>query len=369
MAKLLAAWLADPHLRPSVWGKHPDLCGDAYVSFAHVVSYCIQYQVPLFGLGDLLDSATPDAASVVFLCRQMDRLQQARLPYYYIDGNHDKSPVSWPKVHLHATHIDLQQVTVDGVTVFGLDYRPRGVIQQYLADYANINSDILATHQAWSDMMTIGSTDAAFADIKAGEKVPTILTGDYHVHGVFTGRLADGRPITAYSPGSTCMQKLNEAPDKFFYTLWRDDYGALRWDTVAIPTRPFYAFNCVTPADLDRTIVEIQRLPSEYNHLPPEIRKPILKVDFSDTIPDALSRLVAAAGDNFFLFDVSHHNMTDTVVDAQAAPPDAFTGLVNAVGQLKGFDSPAYLGVKRLLESNDPKAELEAICTEYLAAN
>lgn len=364
MSTQLAVFTADNHLRPCTWSKRPDLQGDSFASFAAIVDYCVARNLPLFLLGDTFDATAPPVEAVVFFCSQMDRMAAHGIPVYFIKGNHDATRVaSWPGVHHHCSHMDQCLVRLGDFALYGLDFRPASALKATLADIPIKGIDILLTHQSWQEIQTVGHTDGSFADIPRDERdrAPLLITGDYHIHGCYQ---QDG--ITAYSPGSTSMQKLNEVPDKYFYVLSLNGYDP-EMHSHPIPTRPYHGFVCETEQEFEGCLEWVRQQPAEVaNDLPAEIRKPILRVRFNDEIPEAYSRLVAAAGDKFHLFDEPKHVTEGVVIDVEATPEGAFESLITAIGQLSDPQSDQYNGARRLLESNDPKTELATMYQEYL---
>ena len=202
-------------------------------------------------------------------------------------------------------------------------------------------------------------TDGSFSQIPYA---CTMLTGDYHVRGEYNGHAADGGPVRAFSPGSTCMQALNEEPVKGFGVLHQN----LEVTWVDIQTRGKFETTIRTEEELQRTIDnlgELLRLVTLPDH--PDIRKPIWRVRFNDEIPEAFDRIKSAAGDEFHLFLEPQRTTITEVVDETETPEGAFDSLITAVGQLCEPGSDLYNGTRRLLESEDPKAELERMFEEY----
>lgn len=373
----LAVFTADNHLRPNTWSKHPDLRGDSYVSFTAIVDYCLQHALPLFLLGDTFDATAPPADAVAFFCEQVDRMAEARLAVYFIKGNHDDSATAWPSVHKHCTYADHRLIWLGGFCLYGLDFRPAGQLKTTLANIpvtAGSSIDILLTHQSWQEIQRVGHTDGSFNDIPLvalGQQAPLLITGDYHIHGRFTAKTEAGHDVVAFSPGSTSMQKLNEEPIKRFYVMMTEG-RQIDMESVLLPTREFHGFECRTADDFEQVLTAIRAYDAADANkflrrtMPADIQKPILRVKFNDSIPEAYSRLVAIAGDRFHLFDEPHHVTEQVVVDVNATPEGAFESLITAIGQLSAPGSEQYNGARRLLEAEDPRAELATMFREYL---
>ena len=90
----------------------------------------------------------------------------------------------------------------------------------------------------------------------------------------------------------------------------------------------------------------------------PSLVKPIMRVRYADTIPEAYDRLLAKFGETTHLFLEPQHLTTEYVVDAEAVPEDAFSGLLSAVDTLAA-DPVVREDTKRLLRAADPVEDLQ----------
>lgn len=357
--KPIAIVTADNHLRPVTWNKHPELREDAYHAFEQVISLCLKHNVPLIQLGDLFDRSYPDSLSVSVYMQQMLRLAEANLWMWYIEGNHDAATVAWASLAQNA--FPATSFELSGIDFYGLDFVPAGRFEQALKCLPN-GIDVLLTHQAWSDIQPIGHTDGSFSMIPYGL---LLMTGDYHVTQRYEGQAKDGGAITAYSFGSTAMQKLNESPDKFVGLLYED----LSVELVQLDTRRFNFVELHTEEHLDSFIQQSQKAGvfdgSRGRPQDPRIQRPILRVKYADNIPNAFNRLMAACGQLTHLFLEPQNSAVDEIVDVVATPEGAFDTLVTAVKTLAADKSLVMLGAERLLRTTDRKAELESIFNEF----
>lgn len=360
MAKTpIAIVTADNHLRPVTWNKHPDLRDDAYAAFEQVTSLCLKHSVPMIQLGDLFDRSYPDSLSVSVYMQQMERLAKADLRMWYIEGNHDAATVAWASLAPNA--FAAASFELAGIDFYGLDFVPASRLEHALGFLPN-GVNVLLTHQAWADVQPIGHTDGSFSMIPYGL---LLMTGDYHVTQRYEGRAKDGGAITAYSFGSTAMQKLNESPDKFVGLLYDD----LSVELCQLDTRRFNFVELRAEEDLDAFIQQSQRegvfdgprgKPQD-----PRLQRPILRVKYADNIPDAFNRLTAACGQLTHLFLEPQNTAIDEIVDVAATPEGAFDTLVTAIQTLAADKSTVKSGAERLLRATDRKAELLKLFNEF----
>jgi predicted phosphodiesterase len=358
----LAVVSGDTHLTKHAWVKHPTLCDDAYIAFEAIISYCIQWEVPLVLLGDIFDTQRPDSETLQRFCRQMSAMQHHGLPVYFIQGNHDYASPPWPWVHEWPSRAHRNPFRLGLLKCCGIDYTPRDKLQEEL-DLVPEGTDVLLMHQAWAEMQTIGATDGSFQQIK---NVRCLLTGDYHVHNIYQGMIEGGtRQIPVVSPGSICMQALNESPTKAAYCLGATAAGVLIFEDLRLPTRPFAHLEVKWPgqlAEVERFLLQ-QRAQAAPQSLPPEIRQPLVRISFADNIPDAHQRLVAACGNDFHLFaepqSADSEQVTVTVGDAAAQGDAAFDTLETGLNEMRAqnaIDEPTYNAAVALLRTT--KADL-----------
>ena len=354
----------DLHLAPNAWVKHPTLCDDAYDSFGQITQYCCERRLPLLILGDIFDKAKPDSHSVTFFSNCMDAFRTERISVYYVQGDHDYAGEHpWAGVHAWPTHVHKQSFMIGGMRMYGLDWTPRANTEEELALIPG-NHDALATHLAWSEVQGIGNTDA---DISMVYSVDKILSGDYHVHGGFSGTNAQGVPTRVWSPGSTCMQATDEPSDKYFFTAIQEDDGMWRFEDTPLITRSFHLADIWDSTDLDTFVGELRDdslglLPED-----PQRRKPLVRVKFNAARPEAISRIREAAGDRYHLFEEPQYDDDEEVIDLETAPEGAFDSLLTAIQELAANRPELYNDLSRLLRSNDKEAELDAMYEEFKA--
>lgn len=368
----ICAITADNHLRANVWSKHPEIYGDAYESFQQIINTCLNRQLPLVLLGDTFDNSHPDSRDIVFFSQCMTMMRGNNLPVYYIQGNHDLASPGWPSIHPHCIAVDSTQFSLGPFTCYGLDFRKATELRDALASIPVDEIDLLFTHQSWVEIQKVGSTDAAFTDlppVKDKKKTPLVLvTGDYHVHGVFQGLNADGMTQVAYSPGSTCMQKINEQSDKFFCLLYDEDHYPL-FESQPLKTRRCYTFNCRDEAEFSRDLEAARKLISAEpdESLPYTLQKPLLRIRYDDRIQDAYARMRYVVADQAHLFDEPQHTIDTTEIAQSDTPIAAFENLLSAVSHLAEVSHIDSAGLQSLLRANDPKKEIAALFKDYLA--
>lgn len=355
----VCAFTGDNHLRPVTWVKHPTLHSDAYESWRQIIDQCEARRLPLVLLGDLFDSTRPDSHSVGIYLHGLWRMERAQLPVYYIEGNHDAADPPWASLSPWARPVG--EFSLGGIQAYGLSFTNSAQLPEALARIPQ-GTRLLLSHQSWLEIQRVGHTDGQFGMIPHGL---TMLVADYHVCGTYNGKAGNGEDVVAYSPGSTAMQALNEPADKYFGILYSD--MTVEW--VKLETRPCVLLTCNTPEELDDLVARIPAGLVQARPFCPDIQKPILRVRYNDMLPEAYSRLTAAAGDQYHLFLEPQRQISTQVVDVEAVPQTAFQSLVTAIGELCPPDSAEYRAARRLLESANPQQELEAIYREYLAAH
>lgn len=359
----LFVFCADLHLEDGAWPSKSAIYGDSYYSFQQIVEYCIDHKLPLILGGDILERKQNQARPISKLCRGLSRLQHAQVPVYYIQGNHEYDRhAPWLSVHPWPIHLHDTGVMFHDVSVWGLDWMPRGDIQAAFKDLVPEDTDILITHQVWKDFMgDIGRTECELTDV---HHVPVVLSGDFHVTQVAEGVNAQGRPIKMLSPGSTAMQDMGEQPEKFFFVICEHE-GQIVFAPKKLITREAktYVVKDVETLDalcaggftrdIEHMVMTVQ---AKGGH--EDIRKPLVKVKFDKRLPDAFMRITTAIGESAHLFCEA---LTDRVSSRPVQSRDAVKNdLLTATADLLEGNIDAYNLAAALLRADDPVKECEA---------
>lgn len=361
----LFVFCADLHLEDGAWSSRPGIYGDAYYSFEQIVDYCIEHKLPLIMGGDILEKKQNLARPIAKLCHGLTRLQNANVLAYYIQGNHEYDRnAPWLSIHPWPIHLHDGGVFFDDVNVYGLDWHPKGEIQEAFKTLVPEDVDILVTHQVWKDFMgEIGRTECELTDVHHAQ---TVLAGDFHVTKTVEGVNAQGKPIKMLSPGSTAMQDMSECPDKFFFVINKLPDGNIHFEPVQLKTRRFKNYVVKDAETLDRLCAgqlakEIHELKGD---LPPEIDKPLIRIKFDKRLPDAFLRLMTAVSDfgHIACEAINEKSNTRTSSSRETTKND----LLSAVGDLLDGNPAALKLAEALLKAPDPVREFDAQFSKYV---
>ena len=225
----------------------------------------------------------------------------------FTQGQHEFRKLPWLNaisdgpMHVHRRLFTIP-VPYSNFDVYGLDWQPA---TQLAAALEGIPPAALALmcHQVWSPLM--GGPVATEGDLRQVHGVRLILTGDCHKHVRLDLERDNGTPVTVLSPGSLCMQSIDEEPDKAFFTVGMDDQDQFVIESVPLKSRPFHEVTLATAADVE-TMTRLW-LPAydalvAQSDLPPEIRKPLLRVRLKEELPGARDAIKAKAGERYHLF-------------------------------------------------------------------
>jgi hypothetical protein len=361
----LFVFCADLHLVDGAWSSRPAIYGDSYYSFEQIVDYCIEHKLPMIMGGDILEKKQNLARPIAKLCAGLSRMQVANVPVYYIQGNHEYDRnAPWLSVHEWPIHMHEARFDINGVSVCGFDWLPRGEIQEAFKRVPT-TVDILVTHQVWKDLMgNVGRPECELTDV---HHVQTVLAGDFHITKTVESTNAQGQPINMLSPGSTCMQDIGEAPEKSFFVVGRiPATGQITFVPVALKTRKFLGYTVKDQETLDKLcagefVRDIQAASPAW--LPEEIQKPLVRVKFDKRLPDAHLRITTAVGEAAHLF-------CDAIVDKTRGEEETNRAvtkndLVLTLEELLR-EAPESLQVAMmLLNSDSPAVELEKHFTVF----
>lgn len=354
----LFVFCADTHLVDGAWASRPAIYGDAYYSFSQIVDYCIEHDLPLVIGGDILEKKQNLARPIAKLCEGLTKMQHRGVPVYYIQGNHEYDRnAPWLSVHPWPIYMHEASFDINGVKVCGLDWLPRGEIQEAFTRVPT-NADILITHQVWRDFMgNVGRPECELTDV---HHVQTVLAGDFHITKTVESVNAQGQPIKMLSPGSTCMQDIGEAPDKFFFVIERASTGAISFKQMQLKTRKFLSYVVKDQETMDTLCAggiaaDIAKLID--SSLPADINKPLVRVKFDKRLPDAHLRISTAVGELAHLF-------CDAIVDKSRGEEEtnrvvAKNDLMTVVAELLKNDPEALKLATALLRAENAGTELE----------
>lgn len=360
--KDLFVFCADLHLADGAWTSRPTIYGDSYYSFEQIVDCCINKNLPLVIGGDVLDVKRNWARPIQVLCREMNRMLEAALPVYFIQGQHELDRnMPWMRVHPWPQHVNKRTFDIQGVRLYGIDWLPREEIQVAFSEVPE-DTDILVTHQVWKNFMkNVGRPECCLQDV---HHVNTVLSGDFHVTTVEEDINAQGKPVKLISTGSTCMQDISECPDKVFYTVaYENDECVITQQS--LKTRRMRAYTVKDENTLDELCAGkfLSDIADMSKDLPEIISKPLVRVKFAKELPDAHLRITTAIGDAAHLFcdAILDKSQSDTLTNRTHINGD----LISIVEELIGATPEAFKLAAALLAAEDPAAELSAIENQY----
>lgn len=355
---------SDLHLELCAWKDRPTLWGDSYFALRQIVDAAIDHELEFVALlGDIFNVKLPDAHTVAFAYRQIQRLREAGVHVYFIQGQHELVRMTtWMGVHPWPMHMHRQVVELGGRAVYGLDWLPAGSIQAEL-DKIPQSAEALFAHQVWQDFH--GSKvqgECRFSDVPG--HVRLLATGDFHKH-ILQQHDNRSRPMLVGSPGATCMQSINEQPDKYMF-FFNDD---LSLNSVELETRRVRHMRVEHAAQLDELLApeNVDYFTEPQRAVPEHIGTNILRVTYNDTIPEVYARLQAAFRGKLHLFLDPYKPVSREVVIEQDARRERISGgLVGVVDLVAAPDTAVNRDLRRLLNSPDPAAELDQVRADFI---
>lgn len=369
--KVLAAFFADSHLDTGAWANRPELSGDSIAAFRYICEYCVNNSIPvLVGAGDLIDVKKPPPEVVQVVRDCVSQLEASFVEFFFIQGQHEYAPdLPWfQAIHTWPQWLNKRYIDLGGKKVYGLDWHNVDKIESAIESIPP-DTCILVMHQVWEELMgDVRGCEASFSQIPYATHV---FTGDFHTTKELQLVGLGGQSMQVISPGSTNMRKIDEPENKYFYLLHED----FSWSRVRIPTRRKLDITVGTEKDLllfkktyDKALLEVQANVAKLQ-LPVDIAKPLVRVRYLDSLPDAYDKIRETVGSTaeLFLRPVTSKDATEVVsVDKGAFDAATGGGLVDMIEATVGKDDVRYTILKRLIKnSSDMGLELQRLKKEY----
>jgi hypothetical protein len=253
--------------------------------------------------------------------------------------------------------------------MYGLDWTRPSEMEEALASIPE-DTDIVIMHQVCMEFM--GGVRECELTIATVPHAKLIIMGDYHVHETKTLRMADGRKALVTSPGSTCIQKINEEPAKHFFVLY---------DDLTVKSQPIKgrrvisAKGLLTYEDVDDFVEGVEEAiegavaRSEKEGLHDSLLKPMIRVEYSADVEGASRRIRRAVGPAAFLFE--KQLVSPRTTEEEDVMPMTGTEAREEMGKagLSGFlsrvvdrkrERKLYTFCSELLDSQEPLEVIQA---------
>lgn len=292
-SKPVAVISSDWHVALNAWKKHPSIKGDAEFSLKQIVDIASHLGVPLIGAGDLFDVKNPDSYSVSSAAYHMARMHSLGLPVYYVQGQHEMSDPTWMSLFPGCENVHNVHFKIGDISFFGYDYfLPKSSEDSY--ERFN-KADILVTHQVWSELIPRHGQSfcCSYEQVAQAHNYKAIVSGDYHSHFV---KQCDTHPsCVIVSPGSTCLQDMNESPNKAVWVLTSD----FKFVSVPIRTRRLINMTIQSENDLFTSVGMAKDIIED--SLPNGIGKPIIRIKYNTGIKNVYAGMNNAYKDKAYL--------------------------------------------------------------------
>lgn len=240
--------------------------------------------------GDMLDMRTLQAEVGPMLEVVDRRLVELGITMWVVTGNHDFCEPPWVRqieerrAYWHPQNtvgglrsLDHRAVEIEGVRIFGLPSMSKEELLTAMSVMPP--SDVLLWHGAVREFAGFpkdsdpSATDFPITTLKA------VLLGDQHIHSYETF----GTCLMGY-PGSTELAEKGEPFEKFAAVIEIGETGAQVVEKVPIPTRKALGWRISNEGDMERAILDLERLRGT---------PLLLFVDYLDQVEDVPRRLAA----------------------------------------------------------------------------
>jgi len=348
MKKVLFA--SDTHLHPTIWDDLPEVWGDAYRAFDQICLRAVEDdEVTTLLLGGDVFDRQPRSCAMACFNRNMDRLREAGVPVYAIQGQHGRvynherdEVVPWPNVHDHVSNLNEQEVKLfPKFNLLGLDYRGPEELEKRIKKIPKRVTAVMLHQMIRGGVPMIEDVHNWDFDAEWFPKhVKLVLAGDLHLPVEFD--VPGGKLI--YN-GATVLRSISEPADKS-YTLVGEDMSIER---VPIESRVFKQAKIFADQDLGKTVEAASEMEPDG----------VLYVRYDPRIEEVEEKLRAVGEGIHFYFKPSP--VVDTVVGrGEVTLPDNVSP-EGVLGEFVDRDKKPALHelVLSLLQAENEKAALE----------
>lgn len=386
---VVALLTADWHLQDRVWKDRPRLTGDAQESLRQIVSLALEQGCPVICAGDVVNRPRNDSGMVRWFREELERLHSnSNCRLLFVQGNHDlqEGQPPWPKV-LDARSVYLPEEgyeLANGWRVRGLDYQCEPERALRALSTLSASAEVVVLHQQLRELLPYGA-DFSAQELPVGPRI--YCCGDVHLATSGWVTLASGGTTCFVSPGSICLQSIDEDEQKSVYLLRADGFLERR----ALLTRPVLRVRISAELQLAAECAVVERWLSEQarisENLPEALRWPIVVLKYDSQraarAPEEFQSLCRDRAElflrpvSFALPEAEEGSISLELPDLLRADPEggaassseswnfSLRGLIDA---LYGEAEPRWLRqhLLRLLEAADPQRELLALEQEFL---
>lgn len=349
MKKPLFSVASDWHAEQRAWINRLSLEGDSFYALEQLAEHCQSYQTILLAPGDLVDCSRPDSATLA----QLRRLIESVPEIIYTQGQHEFSNPPLLSLWGRTQHLHQRSLIRHNLRLWGLDYQRPDLIPE-AAQQAPAAAEIILCHQSWKEVLPMGNCSL---QVFTGPDLKFILTGDTHQHQHFLLPRPELKTVQVLSPGSTCLQSIDEEPDKRIFVIYDD----LTVGSVPLRSRRVQRLRIDSQQDVEDTLCFMDSLVEPQGGVPESISVNILYVSCS--LPNVYKTIQQAVRGRAHLF---WQDQTLVVPESQekiAALESSFQELVQEIcaGQPQTMND-----LRRALHAEQPRQELRVMRREAL---
>ncbi len=277
-----SATTADLHLRNYVWAARPRLKGDALIAAKYIFDHCLENRFSLKLAGDIFHTLAilPEFIAPIF--GHLDRMQEAGLPVYYVQGNHDKNAVPWLSLHKWPINLNNRIVELEECreTIMGIEATGEEDLRELLKRVpANVNT--LLMHQAEKQAMPFNPNfDLSWVP----DSIKLVLIGDIHSSQTYSNKHTE-----LWYPGSPSITDISQTEPRSFLVEGVDALGGTQVVPIRIPGRQVYRLDVDKDEDLEWAMSEVSSIAeNDLRHFELE---PIIRIVYKPQLADKVSQI------------------------------------------------------------------------------
>jgi len=286
---------------------------------------------------------------------RLDHMQEAGLPVYYIQGNHDLNKVPWMSIHKHPMNLHKKMASIGGTNqlLYGIQYGEQESVKEILSKVPECVNTLMM-HQAETKAMPFGDN---FHLNDVPTHVRSVLIGDIHAAQDYSNG-----PTHLYYPGSPCITSKEHDAARTFLLERAADNDLTHVERIPIPTRGVYHVE-IQDGEIDALEGIVSQIAQ--NDLRHYGMIPLIFIHYPPTIAAVMYKQALILRERYDVYtwlEVDKKLLTENAVMDKVAPVKVNTGIPTSIEVINEIvdDEDVRRMLGAIFTSGDVKTVMQA---------